>query len=495
MEVNLSPFLPSDNEVDDVRGTDAALASLLRLDSSRFRREIGSNKKVRIFLDSYLATRLRPYDEISKRRNRTLASIDRRCLSILARCAKEGVGLDASRALAAAGIFGMSNPSVVATICQAVKSDEWLRCVEASVDAIEKAIKAKDGLIFCRDAALSLAAVLESWEDHALTNTDWSRVLTALEHLEPKDFCRLALVIPQASLVDWLARSGPSGKATELIYDPAKFLARIDSDDTVLLDYARTLLNDMSSKDDVQAAKSATPLPEKSEESIDLLAERVATIKAVLGNDAPYGEGYLAACLAVSDLDAETVITRLLENNPPSQVRHLDQRLENVVSRDQQREQPADKVFLRQQKRRVAALEAQREEEVRLRELYNDDYDDRYDQDEVGKPLEFDQDAIRKLNASRRADEDESKFWQDQRNTNHEARRSLAPAAQVEDPEKIDPPSTIEPTISHSKRGTNNVTQTAIRRKRAEKNKSAVGNHNRRERAARKSGPLFSVTS
>jgi len=99
------------------------------------------------------------------------------------------------------------------------------------------------------------------------------------------------------------------------------------------------------------------------------------------------------------------------------------------------------------------------------------------------------------LNASRRADEDESKFWQDQRNTNHEARRSLAPAAQVEDPEKIDPPSTIEPTISHSKRGTNNVTQTAIRRKRAEKNKSAVGNHNRRERAARKSGPLFSVTS
>lgn len=114
-----------------------------------------------------------------------------------------------------------------------------------------------------------------------------------------------------------------------------------------------------------------------------------------------------------------------------------------------------DVEFLANQKQRMRALEDQEELDARVRELYDDDYDDSYDVPDV----DWDQDLTRKYNALTRADDDEAKFWDQTKNTNEAPKK---PQEGVQEKNE------------------------KLRRKRAEKNKAAIANHHRKDRAARK---------
>lgn len=203
------------------------------------------------------------------------------------------------------------------------------------------------------------------------------------------------------------------------------------------------------------------------------LRSKIRDVRGVVGDG--YGDGYVAACLAALKFDVEVVVGRLLDNTPPPEVAHLARGLAEV-----QLSKPAtlrsaptrDRAFDEAQKRRVRALEARDEEESALRGVYDDDYDDRYDGPAdpvvgaVGAPPLGDQDAIRRANAVAKADEADDAFWAAQKNLN--ATRPAREKPKAEEKKDLTP------------------AEIARQRKRANKNKSAVANHHRKDRALRK---------
>ncbi len=228
---------------------------------------------------------------------------------------------------------------------------------------------------------------------------------------------------------------------------------------------AKARMPDVDDDDDAPAVQPPPPPRQKEEDDLMSRVESgVQAVKSILGD--AYGEGYLAACLAALDLNAERVIEALLDNNPPAAVSHLSPQLAKIATVRGDNRRTGDVSIneaKRRQKARLRALEKQEQEDAALRvAVYDDDYDDRYDGLQEPTILTGDQDAVRRANALVRADEEEEAYWASQRNANSSKSAAPAPAPKKELTAK----------------------QVALQRRRKTKNKGAQ--HHQKDRAARK---------
>ena len=228
---------------------------------------------------------------------------------------------------------------------------------------------------------------------------------------------------------------------------------------------AKARMPDVDDDDDAPAVQPPPPPRQKEEDDLMSRVESgVQAVKSILGD--AYGEGYLAACLAALDLNAERVIEALLDNNPPAAVSHLSPQLAKIATVRGDNRRTGDVSIneaKRRQKARLRALEKQEQEDAALRvAVYDDDYDDRYDGLQEPTILTGDQDAVRRANALVRADEEEEAYWASQRNANSTKSAAPAPSPQRELTAK----------------------EIALRRRRKTKNKGAQ--HHQKDRAARK---------
>ena len=91
-----------------------------------------------------------------------------------------------------------------------------------------------------------------------------------------------------------------------------------------------------------------------------------------------YGAGYLAACLAALAFEPARVVEALLDGRPPPAVAHLSPKLAKVSVASSVTTPDATAADAARQKARVRAMERAEADEAALREVYDDDYDDRY---------------------------------------------------------------------------------------------------------------------
>ena len=501
-------FVPSDNEGSGPEASEA-LSKLLKLDASKFRSTLTSNKQLRSFIDSYLAYRRRPYDEEASS-GKQLRKLDLRVLFVVARGAEEGVLVDASRLLALAALHSeTNNKDVVKNL--AIKSDagEVRRCFERTTESLTEAkAHGKDGLLYARDAALSVAA-LAAVASNLVATTVTGAFLGALSDFDDaiidEAVGRIAVASDMEAVIEWLAESAPRSPdavaraLTKTKHVLSRALENHEPSDESLFAYARQALDDAISEDETPQRRDGVTIDEEKQPEKatsggeDLLTQQVAAVKAVLGPDA-FGDGYVAAWLAVLNYDVATVVGRLLENDPPSELRHLDPKLDSIHTKEAAVRIEADPAFERRQKQRLRAFERAEQDALRIRDnLYDDDYDDRYD--DAMEPTVSglgDQDTIRKFNALRKADDAEDAYWQQNKNTNRENdnRPSILSSSSAPSPPKkkhdLTKPIPKKPLDPAAAKKAKEDLQKA--RKRADKHKSAVANHHRRDRAAKKTG-------
>jgi hypothetical protein len=254
--------------------------------------------------------------------------------------------------------------------------------------------------------------------------------------------------------------------------------------------------------------------------SRERISQMVGEIQAVLGG--PHaeggmgvGEGYAEACLQLMGWSVESVVGALLDGNPPPQLATVPRSLakawkgkrgDNDVAYE--RDEEAAQISAERLR------EAERREEMEAFALemfnreYDDDYDDQWDEYEpqVGGTTEggLDQmEAALQYNKAVRAAEAEEQFWHSMRNTNKPSSRNgesgdenedgggsggtegenggengNAPASRRRGQGAAASPAALTPEQAKKK--------AALQRRRKDQNKGAVGNHHRRDRAARK---------
>lgn len=521
MSLGFAPFLPSDNLERKsvwVMKANYKIGELLRMPSEKFVSHIHEDTGWRIFLDSYFAHRTRWYDDGVEDMDDALRSLDRRVLMALSRWANAGFSLDASQLVAVCAMHSQDNAKIIRRLaknCHDLKRAglETARALSMSQDHLPE----DDAVRFGLDAAASIGGLAVAQAMGFFVETEVLPKLAAfvavadenglIEALQEAALA-VAAHLPEAA-VEWFCRGAPRFKDNAAVESAlVRNYAPTDAESRALLNVAVQALR-IHDDDDSEAAKltretskSATPKDQIAEPAADELSRRVSAVKAVVG-DNTYGEGYIALCLAVLNYDVDAVASRLLDGKPPPQLSHIDPGLDRIQkqTRDDLDIGAAD--FVKAQKARLRTIEAAQEEAVRLYDAYDDDYDDRYDDppdpEVTATPLDsWDQDLVRKYNALKRAEEDEDEFWEHTRNTNRDL-----PAHDDQDSNEtqiqhsnIRPPHTKSrmetAAVGHvSTSGGADKRKTAIQRKRAQKNKAAIANHHRKDRATRKTAAAF----
>ena len=203
----------------------------------------------------------------------------------------------------------------------------------------------------------------------------------------------------------------------------------------------------------------------------------------------------MAACLAALKFDVPDVVSRLLDGRPPPEVAHLSPSLAAVglaQPRTLRAAAPkADAKFAALQRARLRKMEKDALDDDHVRSvLYDDDYDDRYDGPDdpvVAATSLGDQDAVRRANAVARADEAEAAFWASQRNTNRPAAAAGGDDDKDDDKDDDDDDdATVDAPAPPTRAAAVDPAKVAIQRKRQTKNKAAVANHHRKDRALKK---------
>lgn len=521
MSLGFAPFLPSDNlekKSDWVVNANDTMGTLLRMPSDEFVRQIREDTGWRVFLDSYLAYRKRWYDDGFEDVDDALRSLDRRVLMVLSRWTHAGFSLDASQLVAVCGMHSRDNAKItrrLANNCHDLKRAgvETARALSVAQGHLPE----DDAVRFGLDAAASIGGLAIAQASGFFVETEVLATLAAFvamadEHGLKEKLQDAALAVaahlPDVA-IEWFCRDAPRLKDTGAVesalvrnYVPA------DAESRALLNVAIQALRIHDGDDNGasnltrETSNRSSPKPQSAEPAADELSRRVSAVKAVVGDNI-YGEGYIALCLAVLNYDVDAVASRLLDGKPPSQLSHVDPGLDRIQKQTRDNLDIGAADFVKAQKARLRTIEAAQEEAVRLYDAYDDDYDDRYDDPPdpqvAATPLDsWDQDLVRKYNALKRAEEDEDEFWEQTRNTNrdllsHDDQNSTA--SQIR--QSNNRPPHVDARVETAAAGKVSASagadkrKTAIQRKRAQKNKAAIANHHRKDRATRKTAAAF----
>lgn len=506
----LGPFVPSDNEADSggfVSRANEEVGRMLRLPMEQFtkRRE---ERDWQLFVDSYLAYRSRWYDE-DRTNTPELISLDRRVLFVLSRGGT--FALNGSQLVAIAAMHGSTNGAIVKKLSARAYDVERasIETAQALTEAQSRLEEDREGVLaFGRDVirsmeGLALAGVSSFFaHDSVLENLD---ALAFAANLQLDELAiALATELPDVAL-EWFSRRNPEHRFANA-ESVSKALAKHElatAESRALLTFALKAL-EVSRDEEEKSASAPLPTPRSSQspqsKTDDEVSRRVSAVKRVVGDT--YGDGYIALCLAVLNYDEDEVASRLLDGDLPAELSHVDTGLgvgESVNKKNNNKNLEVDSEFAKAQKARVKALESQEEYDNKIYSMYDDDYDDRYDDapDPVVEATALDaftdQETTRKFNALRRAEEEEARYWEQNRNTNRDQKQQSSKAEEDddEDEKKEEKKSgkvsgTNKAAASTSNKPAADKKKTMIQRKRAEKNKAAVANHNRKDRATKK---------
>ena len=274
-----------------------------------------------------------------------------------------------------------------------------------------------------------------------------------------------------------------------------------------------------------------------SQSTVSATDRLIAQVRDVLPN---LGEGYVEAALAFYGFDAPLTLSALLEaESEPSalhpRLRALDTYLPARKKESSSVYDVNDDLEAKElQRKHMQKMEKQAEmaeytyELVERVDMYNDDYDDQYDgvsnnasAADMGT-YDIDIDAIREYNRIRKEEEKESAFWETSRNLNRNRKSGGKSGSEGEGeegkiyrgPDKgkggrlIGPDGKYLPTKKGGKKGKKQAVAAAaqpksgnggnanskgdssemskLQKRRKDMNKAKVGNHHRKERAAKK---------
>jgi len=154
----------------------------------------------------------------------------------------------------------------------------------------------------------------------------------------------------------------------------------------------------------------------------DLTEQKIKKVKKIFN----YGEGFIEACLHFFNGDLESVVSALAEQSLPPQLERLDKNMQKIWlgKKDISLDDKEDREFQDIQRKRMAEYERNLEEKEYIVSMYDDDFDDQWEEmqglkvEVGGASLMTDLESIKKYNRFKRDEEDEDAFWANMANKN-----------------------------------------------------------------------------
>ena len=352
-------------------------------------------------------------------------------------------------------------------LCKIISSKEWISSLAALYDRFillqDKQQQSEEDNRHDKDAVLSsvsfliLDGIFLQRKQQGSSNETIQLLMEAMRTIEEQSMDCLY------DLQQWQQQYEPYRRNLQSAVKKLPTADGNDDDTEELRDYLLNMLESASSparqqQQDQQQAKSKamqpkqTPPPTTTKISpTDEVERRIEQIKQILPD---FGDGFLESALSINHGDVEATVTCLLQDPSqyPPTLRVIDTKLprrrgvgnkqKELEESQQARQLVKERVAIedeREQERYKALLYVAEQEEQQVQEEnanlglevakvhneYDDDYDDQYDDNdhvELGATDSgyMDMDQVRLYNQAAKAEEAESSFWEQNRNTNRQ---------------------------------------------------------------------------